>query len=473
LTLYRQWFWTLISGGVLVVWVILAYLSDLAETVVNVFDRLFMLYWFWVFIPVLRIRRLVMEQLDVRYGHRLWFSILRLGSLLLPLSLLGAALLGLLGYLQLAWLVAGGLLIFIAILVGWLLAHSLLNDLIVALKNFAVAHSGYGLLWTQDIITPLHRIMNLLLFLGACATLFRAYGWTGESAVIVNLWAFLERPLFTLGAAPITVWRIVITIITLAVVIWLGQWSRAVSYRWILSHISDLGIRHSLSVFTQYTVVLVGFLIILQFVGIDLTTLAVFAGAVGVGIGLGMQSLANNFISGLLLLIERPLRSGDIVKVGNHLGEVTGIGMRALTVQTFDNESVIIPNSDVISNAFINWTHGDQVLRTILWVGASYDADPHQAQALIEEVLQQHPAILADPEPLVLLWDFADSSIKFRVQYYIDIAQHSLLKVHHEVLFAVWDRFKQAGIRIPYPQRDLYIKKWPETGESVAMLKKK
>jgi len=467
LPLYRQWFWTLIGGGILVVLVILAHLSDLAETVVNAFDRFFMLYWFWVFVPVLRIRRLVIEQLSVRYGQRFWFSVLRLGSLLLPLSLLGAALLGLLGYLQLAWLVVRGLLVFIATLVSWLLVRSLLNDLIVALKNFAVAHSGYGLLWTQDIITPLHRIMNLLLFLGVCAALFYAYGWTAESAVIVAIWTFLERPLLTLGSAEITSWRIVVTITLLVVVVWLGQWGRAISYRWILSHISDMGVRHSLSVFTQYTVVLVGFLIILQFVGIDLTTLAVFAGAIGVGIGLGMQSLANNFISGLLLLIERPLRSGDIVKVGDHLGEVTGIGMRALTVQTFDNESVIIPNSDVISNAFINWTHGDQVLRTILWVGASYDADPHRAQALIEEVLQQHPAILADPEPLVLLWDFADSSIKFRVQYYIDIAQDSLLKVHHEVLFTVWDRFKDAGIRIPYPQRDLYVKAWPGTGVSV------
>lgn len=137
--------------------------------------------------------------------------------------------------------------------------------------------------------------------------------------------------------------------------------------------------------------------------------------------------------------------------------------MRSLTVQTFDNESVIIPNSEVISNAFINWTHGDRVLRTILWVGISYDADPHQAQAIIEKVLQEHPAILADPEPRALLWDFADSSVKFRVQYYIDLGQYSLLTIHHEVLLSIWDRFKEADIRIPYPQRDLYIKAWPES----------
>jgi potassium efflux system protein len=466
-SLYRQLFWTLICGSLLVALVILAHLSDLSDSVVNTLDHLLILYGFWAVAPMLLIRRLVMDRLGAAYGEWFWFVVLRYSSLLMPLSLLGAAVLGLLGYLQLAWLIAGYLLIFIAILIGWLVARSLLNDVVVALKNFAVTHSGYGLLWTQDVITPLHRIANLLLFVGAWVVLFRAYGWTSESMVIMLVWGFLERPLFTLGAAEITAWRILVTVTTLVVVVWLGQWSRAISYRWILSHLSDLGVRHSLSVFTQYTVVLVGVLIILRIVGIDLTTLAVFAGAVGVGIGLGMQNLANNFISGLLLLIERPLGSGDIVQVGNHIGEVTGIGMRALTVQTFDNESVIIPNSDVISNAFINWTHGDRVVRQIVWVGVSYDADPHHAQALIEEALQEHPAILEDPRPKALLWDFADSSIKFRVQYYLDVGRYDLVMVHHEVLFGVWDRFKAAGIRIPYPQRDLYIKTWPPgTGES-------
>lgn len=460
--LYRQWLWTLTGSGILVVLVLLAHLSDLPESVISAFDRVFMLYWFWVFIPLLRIRRLIIEQLSLRYGGRPWFSLLRLGSLLLPLSLLGAALLGLLGYVQLAWRVANGLLIFLAFLVGWLLARSLLNDLSMSLKNFAMTHSNYGLLWSQDIINPLHRIANLALLLGMCAALFRTFGWTGDSAVITALWAFLERPLLTLGGAQITSWRILVTITMLAVAIWLGQWSRAISYRWILSKISDLGVRHSLSVFTQYAVVLIGLLVILRFVGIDLTTLAVFAGAVGVGIGLGMQSLANNFISGLLLLIERPLRSGDVVKVGDHLGEVTGIGMRALTMRTFDNEAVIIPNAEVISNPFINWTHSDRVRRTTLAIGTSYEDDPHHVQALIEAVLKQHPAILDDPEPLALLWEFADFSVKFRVQYHVDMAQHSLVKTQDEVLFSLWDRFREAGIRIPFPQHDLHIKEWPQ-----------
>lgn len=457
LGLYRLLVWVLSGGGFFAGLVSLGHLSDLPDSVLAAFDRLFMLYWFLVLIPVLRIRWSLVERLAEHYGERFWFSMLRLGSFIFPISLMGAALLGMIGYRRLAWVVAGGLLIFIAIFGLWLLARSLLNDLIVALKNFAVAHSGYGLLWTQDVITPLHRIANLLLFLAACMALFRAYGWSGESGVVVAFWQMVERPLLTLGGAQITLWRIITTFTLLALVIWLGQWVRAISYRWILSHISDMGVRHSLSVFTQYSVVLIGFLAILQLVGIDLTALAVFAGAVGVGIGLGMQSLANNFISGLLLLVERPLRSGDIVQVGTHLGEVTNIGMRALIVKTFDNESVIIPNADVISNAFINWTHDDQIHRIVSWVAISYEADLHRARQIMEQVLKEHTAILDEPEALVLLWSFADASVRFRVQYYIDLHQNQILKTQHQVLLEIWDKFKEAGIRLPYPQRYLYL----------------
>ena len=281
-----------------------------------------------------------------------------------------------------------------------------------------------------------------------------------------SLWAFLEQSLFTVGSADITLWRIVLTTIILLVVIWLGQWSRAVTYRWLFSRIGDLGVRHSLSVFTQYTVVLIGLLALLRIIGINLTTLAVFAGAMGVGLGLGLKDLANNFISGLFLLIERPLRSGDIVKIGAHEGEVSSIGMRSLTLRTFDNQMVIIPNSAVTNDAFTNWTHQDRILRTMLVIGISYDSDPHTAKAIIERAVREHEAVLEEPASSVLLWEFADSSINFRVYYFVDIGQHSGLKTRDQILFTIWDRFKDAGIHIPYPQRDLYIKAWPGVGES-------
>jgi potassium efflux system protein len=189
--------------------------------------------------------------------------------------------------------------------------------------------------------------------------------------------------------------------------------------------------------------------------------MAVFAGAAGVAVGIGMQAIANNFLGGLLLLIERPLRAGDIVTVGTNEGEVTRVGMRSVSVKTWDNQEVIIPNSEVITNAFTNWTHSDSVVRTVLWIGVSYDADPEVAQETLERVITSHPGVLAEPAPMVLLWQFTDSSIQFRVQYYIDVSKDSLLGMRSAINRGMWYALKEANILIPYPQQDLHIKEWP------------
>jgi potassium efflux system protein len=164
----------------------------------------------------------------------------------------------------------------------------------------------------------------------------------------------------------------------------------------------------------------------------------------------------------MLLLIERPLRRGDIVKIGSNEGEITRIGIRSLSMRTWDNMEVIIPNSEVITNAFVNWTHQDMIVRTVLMIGVSYDADPHRVKAVLERILNAHTGILRDPAPVALLWEFADSAVNFRIHYFIDVSKDSLFKIRGEVLFAIWDNFKKEGIAIPYPQRDLYIKAWPE-----------
>ena len=461
--LYQRLFWTLLPGGLMAAVVMVGRLIELPAPVSNVFDRLFMLFWFLVLWAVLPVRRLVIQRLGERYAERYWFFSLRLASLLLPLCLLAAALLGLAGYLNLAWLVAWHLLVFIGVLVGWLAFRGLLNDLAILLKNLAVRHSEYALLWTQDVISPLQRILNMLLYVAGWVALFWVYGWGPESAVVNEAWRILERPLFTLGGATISLWGILVTTVDLLLVIWFGEWARAIAYRWVFSRIVDLGIRNSLSAFTQYIIVLIGVLITLNIIGLDLTSLAVFAGALGVGIGLGMQDVAKNFVGGILLLIERPLRTGDIVKIGDNEGEVTRIGMRAMTMKTWDNMVVIIPNSDVISNAFTNWTHHDKILRTVLIIGVSYDADPHQVKVILERVLNANKAVLREPAPSVFFWEFGQSSVDFRVQYFVDTDKDSQLETRSRLRFAIWDAFKQEGIGIPYPQRDVHIKELPSS----------
>ena len=459
--LYAQVKWTLVLGGIFGVLVILAHLSQVSDDIVSVFDRLFMLVLLIAFVPALRIRRLLMELLAQRYADRFWFSLLRLATLIMPLAMVAAAIIGLLGLLNLARLVAWYLLLFVAVMIGWQVVRALVEDLVVMLKNYAVKHSGYGLLWTQDVINPLHRILDIFIFLGASWMLFRLYDLGAQSFVVTKFIDIVEQPLFSLGGSRISLQNIIVTLVIVMIVLWFGQWGRSITYRWMFSRISDLGVRHSMSVFTQYFIVLVGFLITLNIVGLDLTTLAVFAGALGVGIGLGMQDMAKNFISGLLLLIERPLRSGDTVQIGTHVGEVTRIGIRSLTVKTWDSMEVIIPNADVISNAFTNWTHSDNMIRTVLMVGVRYDTDPHQVKAIIEGVLKQHRDVLADPEWMVLLWEFGETALTFRVQYFIDYSRANILEVRDQVDMGIWDGFKAAGIQLPYPQGHLHIKEWP------------
>ncbi len=459
--LYRQIVWTLAVGSVLASVTILANLSDLSAAATTTFDRLFMGYWLLAFIPVLRIRRLLVDLLAKRFHNHFWFISLRLITLLLPLSLVLAALLGLFGYIRLAWTVAWHWVALIAVLVGWLSLRGLLKDLIIITKNYAVTHSSYALLWTQDVINPLHKFFSVVLFFGAGLVLLQVYGW--ESALLsATLHNFLERPLFSLAGTEFNLWRIVVIVVVVILVIRFAQWSRTVAYRWVFSGIIDLGVRHSLSVFTQYAIVLIGFLIALQIAGLNLTTLTVFAGAVGVGIGFGMQAIANNFVSGLLLLIERPLRSGDTVQIGDSTGEISRIGMRSLTLKTWDNMEVIIPNADVISNAFVNWTHTDTVVRTVLMVHANYAANPHQVREIIDSALAHHKDILQEPPWAVLLWEFDNFGFAFRMQYFTDFAKSNTLTVRSEVMFAVYDGFKKANIEIPYPQQDLHIQNWPE-----------
>lgn len=461
--LFSRLRWSVLVGGILGAVVLLIHLSGLPEATSEIMDRAFMLYLLLVFPTLLRLREFVLELLVPRYAERLWFKTLRVVSFLFLLSLVGIGLIGVVGYLNLAWMVAWYLGVFLLVFVCWQAARGLLSDGVILLKNLAVKHSSYGLLWTQDVIAPVHKILEGGLFIGALIVLSELYGIRGGSALASTVLGALNEPLFSVGDVEINSYRVIVTVLLALLVIAIGRWIRGITYRWALYRIHDLGVRHSLSVFIQYVVVLIGLLVVLRSTGVNLTTMAVFAGAVGVAVGIGMQAIASNFLSGLLLLIERPLRAGDIVTVGTHEGEVTRVGMRSVSVKTWDNQEVIIPNADVVTSAFTNWTHSDSIVRTVLWIGVSYDADPDVARETLERVVTSHPGVLAEPSPMVLLWQFTDSSIQFRVQYFIDVSRESLLGMRSAINRDMWYGLKEAKILIPYPQQDLHIKEWPNS----------
>ena len=438
---------------------LLGFLGFITPALMDLVERMVILLLLPPAYLTLRIRKLLIEKMSEKKEAGYWVKLVGLISLAIPMVIFSAAVVGIAGYINLAWMVAGHLSIFIIIISAWLIVRGLVMDLVQKAENKLIQHSERGIFWVKSIVEPLHLLIRLGLFLIAIWVIYRLFGGDPETGLDFKGW--FQHTLFTFGETAINGQNLLGSVLLIAFVFYLGRWSREITYGWLFSHILDLGVRNSLSVFTQYSVVLVGLLISLNVLGINLTSLTVFAGALGVGLGLGMQSIANNFISGLILLAERPIRTKDWVTIGDKEGEVAEIGMRSVTVTTWDNQDVIIPNSELTSSAFINWTRTNNVVRTVLIIGIRYQDDPHKAQTIIEEAVIMQPEVSLEPKPLVLLTEFAASSVNFRVQYYLDVMQFSRLRVKSSVMFAIWDALKESGIGIPFPQQDIYIKELP------------
>lgn len=271
--------------------------------------------------------------------------------------------------------------------------------------------------------------------------------------------SLLEFPLIRLGDAQITLRTFIYFIILLAILFWVAGKLRSLLINRILVRTNlKLGARQAVGSITRYLVLLVGFLIILQTAGIDLTTLNVIAGAVGIGIGFGLQNVANNFISGLIILFERPIKVGDRIEIGNVDGDVIEIGARSTTVLTNDNISIIVPNSKFVTENVVNWKHIDSRVRFHVPVGVSYGSDVRLVEKLLHEVARENPDVLDDPPPKVWFRGFGDSSLNFELLVWNRNLVHRKGQFISDLNFALLDKFKQYNIEIPFPQRDLHIR---------------
>ena len=192
-------------------------------------------------------------------------------------------------------------------------------------------------------------------------------------------------------------------------------------------------------------------------VGIDLTALAVFSGAIGIGIGLGLQQLAANVIAGFVLILDKSIKPGDVISIGETFGRVTSLGARYVSMRTRDGIEYLIPNNHFMNSGVENWSYSDVNVRLKVQVGVAYETDLHQAIALSIEAAKAVPRVLEQPRPICLVAGFGESAITLEIRLWINDPSDGVANVRSAVWLEVWDRVKQAGIRIPFPQRDVHI----------------
>jgi len=216
------------------------------------------------------------------------------------------------------------------------------------------------------------------------------------------------------------------------------------------------GVPGAITMITGYFIAGYGIFLAIAAMGVDLGKFGLLAGALGVGIGFGLQGIVANFIAGLVLAFERPIQVGDTIEVNNMMGDVTNIGVRSSSIRTFDGTEVIIPNSTLITNDVINYTLSDRKKRRDINVGVAYGSDPHQVMEIIKKVANENPNVLKTPAPWALFDGFGESSLNFRIRIWTTMDTGMTTK--SDVTIAIYDALKEAGIEIPFPQHDLHLR---------------
>lgn len=268
----------------------------------------------------------------------------------------------------------------------------------------------------------------------------------------------LNYTIFQIKETPVTVISILIFILFISGFIFLAIIVRKALNRKILRRFKiDEGTSYTLSRITQYVIITIGALISFQFVGIDLSGLAVVFGLLSVGIGFGLQNITSNFISGLIILFERPISVGDRVTVSNVEGDVTEINIRATKVRTVNNVSIIVPNSEFVSKDVINYSHGDPTYRLDINVGVSYGSDLETVLKAMKEVADENKHVLQKPPSEVHLLEFGESSWNMQLRAWIGNVK-DYPRIRNDLNQAIVRKFREYSVEIPFPQRDLHLR---------------
>jgi small-conductance mechanosensitive channel len=271
----------------------------------------------------------------------------------------------------------------------------------------------------------------------------------------------LDSLAFTLSDSRISVLIVLKALLIFAIVLWMANaFSSLAESR--IQNVTSLtpSLRVLLTKATRGFLLIIAFLVVLNTLGIDLTSLAVFSGAVGVGLGFGLQKVVSNFISGIILLLDRSIKPGDVIYISDTdtYGWVNSLGARCVSVITRDGKEHLIPNELLITEKVENWSYSNRDVRIKIAVGIAYSSDPHKAIEIMKQVAHDNPRVLQSPRCIALVTGFGDSSVDLELRCWINDPSNGIGNITSELLLEIWDRFHEQGIEFPFPQRDVHIK---------------
>lgn len=354
---------------------------------------------------------------------------------------------------------------------GWLITNSVSTAFIVLVVTFLIrlGRGAISLLvgsrWARrvrlvarvgpELARRLSRLLKaILLVMGGLAVLDL---W-GVVDTAWQAWSGLVGAGIEVGGLKVTVGAVLLALAALYAATLTSWLLRALLDEEVFQHHGiDRGSGDAIKTLLHYAVILAGFLLALTLAGVEVGRLAILAGAFGIGIGFGLQDIVNNFISGLILLFERPVRVGDVVEMDGRWGEIRKIGLRSTVVETYDRSEVIVPNGELISKSVTNWTLSTTINRLVLSVGVAYGSDLEKVFHILDAVPGEHPRVLDDPAPYAVFAGFGDSSLDFEVRAWVGSIDDRL-PVKSQLLSEIDRRFRAEGVEIPFPQRDLHLR---------------
>jgi len=307
-----------------------------------------------------------------------------------------------------------------------------------------------------SVLSPISGVMGWGFYSSSPTTL--------QSKSLVNalsngVRSFLNWPLFQFGTVPVTPVFLIKCTLFLLVLSFAVRLAKRFLGQKILAHTRiEVGQRYAIVRAFGYLLFLLGLTIGLESAGLNLRSLLVVGGALGIGIGFGLQNVVANFVAGLVILWEQPVKLGDTIDVSGTIGQVVKIGARGTWVRTYDNEIIIVPNSEFTNNKVTNWTANDQTVRFSIPVGVACDSDLLQVRGLLEEIALRNPEVLRDPPPRAFLREFADSAINFDLRVSSQSGIQHPWKLQSDLMIDIARVFKERKIEMPFPQRDLHVR---------------